>query len=253
MQSTLQPGSVFHQRIFPFSHKFSYKTLSILIDLDELKNINKLFFFSINKFNLFSFNYKDHGSRKEEINPKDFIKNNILKKFKDKNNYKIYIYCTPSFLGYVFNPISVYLCKNIQNEIKYICYEVKNTHYEQHCYFLKIKKRQKKIFSKLNKKFYVSPFLEMKLKYKFYLLNNNKNFLLNIDVYKKNKIMLKTGISSKSAVLNDISLILNLIKNIFYAQKIMILIHYQAIKIFIKQKSFFSKPQKKNDTVSFHV
>jgi DUF1365 family protein len=65
--------------------------------------------------------------------------------------------------------------------------------------------------------------------------------------------MLKTGISSKSAVLNDISLILNLIKNIFYAQKIMILIHYQAIKIFIKQKSFFSKPQKKNDTVSFHV
>jgi DUF1365 family protein len=93
----------------------------------------------------------------------------------------------------------------------------------------------------------------MDLKYKFYLLNNNKQFLLNIDVYKKNQIMLKTGISSSGIELNNISLILNVIKNLFYAQKIMIFIHYQAIKIFKKQKSFFSKPPKKNDTISFHV
>ena len=32
----------------------------------------------------------------------------------------------------------------------------------------------------------------------------------------------------------------------------MFFIHYQAIKIFIKQKTFFSKPQRNNDTVSFH-
>ena len=43
-----------------------------------------------------------------------------------------------------------------------------------------------------------------------------------------------------------------IIKNVFFAQKIMILIHYQAIKIFNKQKTFFSKPQKNSDTVSFH-
>jgi DUF1365 family protein len=92
----------------------------------------------------------------------------------------------------------------------------------------------------------------MNLKYEFYLINSNNNFLLNINVYKKNQIILKTGISSKTFVLNSLSLILNLIKNVFFAQKIMILIHYQAIRIFKKQKSFFSKPQKKNDTVSFH-
>jgi DUF1365 family protein len=48
------------------------------------------------------------------------------------------------------------------------------------------------------------------------------------------------------------TLIYYLIKNLFFAQKVMILIHYQAIKIFIKQKTFFSKPQKNNDTVSFY-
>jgi DUF1365 family protein len=92
----------------------------------------------------------------------------------------------------------------------------------------------------------------MNLRYKFYLLNSKNNFLLNIDVYKKNQIILKTGIASKTLTLNSLSLIYHLIKNVFFAQKIMILIHYQAIKIFKKQKSFFSKPQKNNDTVSFH-
>jgi DUF1365 family protein len=130
---------------------------------------------------------------------------------------------------------------------------VKNTHHEQHCYFIKIKKNSKIIHSELKKEFYVSPFLQMNLKYKFYLSINKNNFLLNIDVYnKKNQIILKTGISSKTEALNSISLIFNLIKNLFFAQKVIILIHYQAIKIFKKQKSFFFKPEKKNDTVSFH-
>ncbi|MEY3907606.1 MAG: DUF1365 family protein [Burkholderiaceae bacterium] len=251
MKSSLQPGSVFHKRIYPYNHQFKYKTVSALINLDELDIINKLFLFSVNSFNLFSFFFKDHGERNDN-NPKYFILKNITKKFNDKTKYTIYLYCTPSFFGYVFNPISIYLCKDKKNKIKYVCYEVKNTHHEQHCYFIKIKKNSEKIYSKLQKKFYVSPFLQMNLKYKFYLFNKKNIFLLNIDVYKKNQIILKTGISSKTVALNNMTLIYYFIKNLFFAQKVIILIHYQAIKIFIKQKTFFSKPQKNNDTVSFY-
>lgn len=251
MKSSLQPGSVFHKRIYPYNHQFKYKTVSALINLDELDIINKLFLFSVNSFNLFSFFFKDHGERNDN-NPKYFILKNITKKFNDKTKYTIYLYCTPSFFGYVFNPISIYLCKDKKNKIKYVCYEVKNTHHEQHCYFIKIKKKSEKIYSKLQKKFYVSPFLQMNLKYKFYLFNKKNIFLLNIDVYKKNQIILKTGISSKTVALNNMTLIYYFIKNLFFAQKVIILIHYQAIKIFIKQKTFFSKPQKNNDTVSFY-
>lgn len=253
MDSTLHPGRVFHQRVNPINYNFNYKTLSILINLDELEVINKLTFFSVNSPNLFSFHFKDHGKRIASSNPKNFIEEKISRKFRDKKKYSIYLYCTPTFLGYVFNPISVYLCKNSKNEIKYICYEVKNTHHEQHCYFLKIKKNyNNQIYSELNKKFYVSPFLQMQLKYKFYLTNNKKNFSLSVNAYKKNQLILKTGISSKSKPLSNLSLIYELIKNLFFSQKIMILIHYQAIKIFKKQKAFFSKPEKKRDTISFY-
>ena len=175
MKSSLQPGSVFHKRIYPYNHQFKYKTVSALINLDELDIINKLFLFSVNSFNLFSFFFKDHGERNDN-NPKYFILKNITKKFNDKTKYTIYLYCTPSFFGYVFNPISIYLCKDKKNKIKYVCYEVKNTHHEQHCYFIKIKKNSEKIYSKLQKKFYVSPFLQMNLKYKFYLFSKKIYF-----------------------------------------------------------------------------
>ena len=56
------------------------------------------------------------------------------------------------------------------------------------------------------------------------LLKAMNNFLLNINVYKKNQIILKTGISSKPTPLNSISLLSKLIGNLFFAQKIMIFI-----------------------------
>ena len=47
-------------------------------------------------------------------------------------------------------------------------------------------------------------------------------------------------------------LLKEIFKNLFFSQKIMILIHFQAIKIFKKGKKFFFKPQKNKDTISFH-
>ena len=100
MESTLQPGFVFHQRLSPINYKFNHKTLLILINLNELKIINKLFFFSVNSFNLFGFNFKDHGKRKTDSNPKNFIEEKIINKFpKNLTNFKNIIYYGPSGVG----------------------------------------------------------------------------------------------------------------------------------------------------------
>ena len=62
MISNLFSSTVVHQRFMPFSNRFEYNVLSMLIDYDEIENLSKnLLFFSYNKFNLFSFNEKDHG------------------------------------------------------------------------------------------------------------------------------------------------------------------------------------------------
>ena len=77
--SCIYSGLVTHKRFKPKKHFFSYKTFSLLIDLSEIKNIEKnILFFSYNKFNILSFYNADHGLRNGS-SLKDWVKK-ILKK-----------------------------------------------------------------------------------------------------------------------------------------------------------------------------
>jgi hypothetical protein len=51
--------------------------------------------------------------------------------------------------------------------------------------------------------------------------------------------------------LTDKNLLFLAIKRFFYAQKIMIMIHYQAIKIFLKKGNFSFKNRKIKNNYSF--
>ena len=64
METCIYEGFVTHRRFKPQRHYFSYKTFSILFDLSELEDLHKkIGIFSFNRFNIFSFYNKDHGSR----------------------------------------------------------------------------------------------------------------------------------------------------------------------------------------------
>ena len=79
----------------------------------------------------------------------------------------------------------------------------------------------------------------MKLKY-FFNINFKKNGLkIMINAISKRE-KLYTGMNIKFVKLTDKNLLFLAIKRFFYAQKIMIMIHYQAIKIFLKKRNFES-------------
>ena len=64
LSSCIYSGFVTHERFKPKRHFFSYKTFSLLIDLNEIENLEKnIKFFSYNKFNILSFYNIDHGKR----------------------------------------------------------------------------------------------------------------------------------------------------------------------------------------------
>ncbi len=57
-----------HKRLIKPIHIFSYSNLSIIIDLEKLNEANsKSMFFSVNKFNLFSWHSRDHGNKKGNV------------------------------------------------------------------------------------------------------------------------------------------------------------------------------------------
>ena len=62
--SCIYSGLVIHRRFKTKRHLFSYKTFSLLIDLNEIKELGReIKFFSYNNFNILSFYDSDHGPR----------------------------------------------------------------------------------------------------------------------------------------------------------------------------------------------
>ena len=169
METCIYKGIVTHRRFKPKRHFFNYKTFSVLFDLDELKVLEKrISIFSLNKFNLFSFYNKDHGNR-DGSDIKNWVKNNLNKFNINFEVSKIKLLCFPRIFGYVFNPLSIFYCYNKKSELRAILYEVKNTFNEQHTYIFQVKNNSKIITQSCNKKFYVSPFMEMETSYNFRL------------------------------------------------------------------------------------
>ncbi len=246
LNNFLCENEVFHMRKVPFYNRFNYKICSMLFNIKNIDSVKNLKIFSINKFNIFSINLRDYGNFSDNLY--SFIIKKIKKNYNIKKNYTIHLLTSPKFLGYVFNPISVYFV-SYKNKIEFLIYEVKNTHHEKHMYFKKVNSKNLKNHS-FNKKFYVSPFLKMNLKYffKIILKKNGMKILINA-LSKKEKLF--TGMNIKYITLNDKNLIIMAFKRIFYAQKIIIMIHYQAIKILFKKGKFNFKNKKIKNNYSF--
>ena len=243
LNNKIYNGYVSHFRFKPKIHKFKYNVFKLFLDLENIdKTAKSSIFFSLNKFNLFSFYYKDHIKNIEK-NP--YFK--IKKLFKKHNLFykkdKIYILCYPRILGYVFNPLSTYFCITKENKIRSILYEVHNTFGDQHYYLTKYIQNKK---DKAKKTFHVSPFFKIEGEYEFNSLLKNNSIKIEINYYtktnnKKNNL-LNAIFYGKEKQFNDSNLLINFLKFPFMTLKVIYAIHFNAIKLWIKGIKFFSRP-----------
>ena len=132
--SCIYSGFVTHKRFKPKRHFFTYKTFSLLLDLNELENLGKkIKFFSYNRFNILSVYDVDHGTRDGSALV-NWVKNTLDEAKINIGSGTIKLLCYPRFFGYVFNPLSIFYCYDDNLQLKAILYEVKNTFNEQHTY-----------------------------------------------------------------------------------------------------------------------
>ena len=253
MNSQILLSSIVHKRFIPFKHKLKYRVPSLYLNIDDLRKINNQYkFFSLNKFNLFSFHECDHGYR-DQRSIKTFVIDS-LKKYKIKyQNLKIMILCFPRILGYVFDPLSIIYCFD-DNKLISILYEVKNTTNEQHTYIFKgdTNSKEFKLYHECAKQFYVSPFIEMEAYYKFFNKMFEDKININIDLFDKNdRKVLTASQYGKFIEFNSKNMFKFLSYNPLLGFKVMVGILYEAIKIISKGGKYYARKKKPNDTISF--
>ena len=240
-----------HKRLVPKVNQFIYEVFYICFDIAKINNLSKKFF-SINKFNLFSFYEKDYG-------PKDgsSIENwawNILKNQQIDNKInKIFLFTHPRVLGYVFNPASFLFCLDSQEKLQAVIVQVNNTFNENHSYLIFNKDASviaNNQWFKADKEFHVSPFFERKGFYKFRFIFEQNKIAVWIDYFTDEKTLLTSVILKKQVDFDDLNLILAFIKIPFMTLKVILLIHIQALKIVFKKIKYISKPEQKNSKIT---
>ena len=251
LSSCIYSGQIIHKRFKPKKHFFSYKTFSLFLDLSEINKLEKkINFFSYNRFNVLSFYDIDHGPRNGNSLTK-WVKKTLEKKKININDGKIKLLCYPRFFGYVFNPLSIFYCYDKNSTLKAVLYEVKNTFNEQHTYIFRSKNSSKLIFHKCNKKFYVSPFIEMKTFYNFRLSKpkNNIDILIKqTDIKGPLLIARQTG---KKINLNSKNLLYQFLKHPLMSFKVIAAIHFEAFRLWIKGVKLVKRKIKIKNNLSF--
>ena len=232
--SYIYNGEVIHKRFKPKVHYFRYKVFSLLIDLDELNTLNNLIpYFSYNRFNLISFYDKDHGYRDGSS-----LKQWVIKNLKDAGindqEINIKLLCYPRIFGYVFNPLSVFFVYDKSKSLIAILYEVKNTFGEQHTYVFQINSDQNIIENSCIKKFFVSPFMDLKSEYFFKILIPGNKLSVVIDQRDSEGKLLFASQDGKRCELTSKNLLFSYLKHPLMTFKIISAIHFEALRLWLK-------------------
>ncbi len=239
-------GSLFHKRLKPKGHQFRYSVFFLGLDLDCLEaDIKSFWFFSYNKFNLFS------------IYDKDYLKDtsvNLRKKVDllfEQHGYdvefdKVVLITSARCLGMQFNPVSFYYCyKN--DQVVYVVAEINNTFKERHTYILDNTDNLSSsimTFSQ-DKQFYVSPFFNVEGYYKFKLTQYQTLFSIVINYFKDNSLLLHANLEGKRKKLTDLFILFIILSFPVVGITTFLYILFEAFRLrFFKQISLKEKHKK---------
>lgn len=234
---------VMHRRHFPQTYRFDYKVFSLLLDVDSFQQTNTTKVLSFNRWNIFSVFTKDHGAR-DGTAWRPWIDALLDKNKLNKAKHSIKLLCFPRILGYAFNPLSLWYCYGEDNRIYAIVCEVRNTFGEHHHYVLHNNNQpyEAKVKAHKKKNFHVSPFINMNAEYQFTISDPNDSLDIVINEYQDNELMLtatQRGIKKQLDTPHLLGLFCFIPLMTF---KIMWMIHWQALKIWIRGGKYHKKP-----------
>jgi DUF1365 family protein len=250
MNSTLYKATVMHNRLSPKSHRFHYNVFMFYIDLDEVEMLTKkLRMFSKNKFNFFSL--RDHEHLQLPINNPDKTKSirEQITRYLSENGVsigkgKIMLLTNLNVLGHNFNPVSFYFCFDESNLPLCAVAEVGNTFGEMKPYLLTKDQLTGNMYH-LNtvKHFYVSPFIDHDTNFDFNLMIPAEKLNIRIDDYRDEERFFISTLTGTKKPLTNANLLAYSIRFPFITLKIITLIHWHALLLWMKKIPFRRKSE----------
>lgn len=251
MRSAIYTGRVFHRRYAPTEHRLAYSVYSLLLDLDELDEISRSIpWFSVDRFNLFSFRTIDHGPR-DGTDLRAWARSLLGEAGVDIGMGRIQLLVYPRILGYGFDPLTVWYCHDDAGRLAGIIHEVRNTFGEWHSYVVPVGDDRVSTHS-ADKALHVSPFFDVRGRYDFRLTKPDATLSVVIEYSGEEGKLLTASFSGRRSPLTSGGLIRRFFDHPLVSLKVIGGIHWEALKLARKRVGYRPKPPPPSSPVT-HV
>jgi DUF1365 family protein len=263
MESALYFGALRHRRFRPVAHEFRYGLFMAFLDIDRIpETMAQSRFASYNRFNWASFYEADHfGDPKLPL--RERLKRDAAAHGIELPAGQIFLLTHLRYLGYNFNPISLFYCFDQQGRLPVILAEVNSTFGETRNYWLSKANRTASNGTdetgtqrfRCAKDMHVSPFMAMEHDYDFVLTPPTERLVAHMNVLDDpaNGRFFDATLTLDRRPWRDLAR--GLLRFPWMTAKVVFAIHWQALRLYLKGAPVFTHPAKldaRRETITKH-
>jgi DUF1365 family protein len=242
-------GMTFHGRKGAIENAFRYSVDYILLDAEADVTGPRLF--GRNRAGLTSLLDSDHGGAPRQGRGAAWVRD-VLEQHQITGVAQIELLAQPRVLGHVFNPVSFWLCRREDGALVTVIAEVSNTFGDRHSYLCAHPDLRPILPSdtlSAQKIFHVSPFQPIDGGYNFRFDITAERIGIWID-YERDKGGLIATLTGKRKPLSNGAILRFMLRRPFGARRVLLLIHWQAFKLWIKGAVYRTRPAPPGKEVS---
>ncbi|PYG28932.1 DUF1365 domain-containing protein [Pelagimonas varians] len=240
-------AQTFHARRGSIKNAFRYGVDYLLTDMSP-ETVPLL---SRNRFNLFSIHDRHHGGPRGDGHGVEWFRNELEQRGFPVERAQLLLLTQPSFLWFQFNPVSFWIAV-IDGSARAFIAEVNNTFGHRHCYFCAHRDFRPIEWSETleaEKLMHVSPFQQVAGQYSFNFEMTDRAFNIRISFENGDQGVLAT-LNGMRRPATSKSLLGAAFRRPLGAVRVVALIYWQALKLWLKRAPFLRKPEPPEPLVS---
>jgi DUF1365 family protein len=245
--SAIYTGTLRHRRFKPVSHEFTYPLFMVFLDIDRLPELMQVSGATgYNQWNWASFEERDHfGDPALPLRQRliaDAARSGI-----QLPDGPVFLLTHLRYLGYNFNPISFFYCYDSAGELQTILAEVNSTFGETTNYWLSGANQLPSAKSRryrCGKTMHVSPFMPMELDYEFVLTPPAGRLVAHMNTLDPEGVNFDATLTLNRQPWSARNFHRVLLAHPWMTAKVIIGIHWQALKLYLRKVPVFTHPRK---------
>ncbi|QBK05070.1 DUF1365 domain-containing protein [Hylemonella gracilis] len=250
MYSALYVGHVRHRRFQPHAHEFRHGLYMVYLDLAELdRAFAGRWFWSTRRLALARFKRADYlGDPAQPLD--EAVRQRVAQVTGQRPNGPIRMLTHLRYFGYVFNPVTFYYVHDAADtRVETIVAEITNTPWkERHSYVLPQDGQAARVDvhrHRFAKDFHVSPFMPMAQDYDWRFSTPSQTLSVHMENLQAGEKVFDATLALERQAITSASLARVLLFFPLMTAQVIVGIHWQALRLWLKRTPFHTHPSKR--------